>query len=75
MSLWDVDKNSDNRLNTQINADDVMHQMKAKSTDSIVHRAESTITTNGKIKIKDDHIIVNDGTNDRVLIGRLDGGF
>lgn len=30
---------------------------------------------NGKVRIKDGAIIINDGTNDRVIIGYLKGKF
>lgn len=75
MSLWEIDKGNDSRLTPSVNANDVLQgALKAKSTDSISYRTEGA-TEAGSVTIKDAQIIVNDGTNDRILIGYQESGF
>ena len=75
MSLNNVDKNSDTRLEASPNAPDVHINRLAHGTTSISPRAAGTQAT-AKITYKNDAIIVYDGSNERIVIGRLpDGTF
>lgn len=73
MALFNTDKNSENRLSPTVNSGDVHHNPKAHSTTSISLRSAGSVET-GRVITKDDSIIVYDGSNFRVGIGRLPNG-
>lgn len=72
MSLFNVDKNSDNRGSPAPNAVDVHNNPKAHATDSLSPRAEGT--SGGRVVTKNDTITVYDASNQRIIIGRLPDG-
>ena len=75
MSLNYTDKNTDNRLDPSPAAPDIHFNPMALGTTSSSPRASGT-QTSAKVTYKDDTITVNDGANDRIVIGRLpDGSF
>lgn len=60
-------------IDQQTVAPDVLKQVTGLGTTSISPVIEGQ--SQGKVVIKDAQIIVNDGTNDRILIGFDSGGF
>lgn len=73
MSLNYVDKANDNRLIPEPNAPDIRTQRMSLGTVSITPRATGT-QTGARITNKDDTITVNDGSFNRIAIGRLPDG-
>jgi hypothetical protein len=69
-----VDKDGDRRHLPKINSTDEQSIRLANGTTQ-VQNAKDTSSAGGKIKLTESQIIINDGTNDRVLIGYLQNGF
>jgi len=72
MTLFNVDKDTDDRVNPSVNSVDKLVGRKAHATDSISPRAAGT--SGGKITTKNDQIISYDATNQRIIMGRLPDG-
>lgn len=75
MSLWDTDKNNDKRTKPVLNQHDHLQQRKANATTS-VHPITDDTSSAAYVQAANGRILVNDGTNDRIMIGVLpDGTF
>lgn len=75
MSLHDVDKSHERRVDPRPNAHDLIVNRLAHGTTQIRNTKDTSPTTEGKIKFSERQIIINDGSNDRILIGFLKDGF
>lgn len=73
MSLTNIDKDTNDRVNPTVNSVDVQLNPMAHSTASLNPRAVGTQFT-GKVTTKDSKIIGNDGTNNVGLFGFDDAG-
>lgn len=73
MSLHDVDKVGDHRLNSSVNTQDSLLSPKAHATDGVAYRTEQNTTT-ARTLVKDDQILIYDSSNLRIVIGRLPDG-
>jgi hypothetical protein len=73
MTLFSIDKNSDDRLSPTPNAADVHADPMAHATASISPRASGTQTV-AKVTTKNSQIIANDGSNNIGLFGFDDAG-
>jgi hypothetical protein len=73
MSLFYVDKGSDNRIVPSVNSPDVHLNRKAHATDSIAIRGDNTADS-GKITTKNDQIVASDESTPRIIFGRLPDG-
>ena len=73
MSLWDVDKNSNNRISPQLNQSDQIVQRVSNATTSVNPVTDAT-TTSGFLKTANGQILGNNGTNNVGLFGFDDTG-
>lgn len=75
MSLFEIDKSSDNRSQPTISASDPLNvgAVKAHATDGIAYRAENATGT-PRVVSRDDQIIVFDGSFNKALFGRDGSG-
>jgi len=75
MAIHDVGKDSPGRENPQPNSHDLQGEARpAASTVSINPHTDASPST-GYIRTTNSQIIINDGTNDRIIIGYLQNGF
>lgn len=73
MTLTNIDKDTNDRVNPNVGSHDVQINPMAHATSSISPRAQGTQSA-GKVTTKDSKIVANDGTNNIGLFGFDDAG-
>lgn len=74
MALFNVDKSTERRLSPSVNSHDVHLNRMALATTSISPRTSGNSAGTRKLTTKSDSITLNDGFNERLILGILPDG-